>query len=264
MKIWANTIVHNEENFIWFAIMSVVDFVDKVLIYDTGSTDKTLEIIKEIQKIKGDKIIFKEVGIVDKNQFTKVRQEMLEKSECDWILIVDGDEIWWESSIREIIGKIYKDGSSIDGIVVPVKIPIGDIYHLQEEQAGNYEILGRKGHLNLRAINTEIPGLHIDFPHPKESYLDQEGRPIQESDKLIFLDAPYLHMTHLIRSSKKRVDKFKYELGKKVEKDFKFPEVLSLQAPDIVPSPWKRLSGMDLVKSTFLTPLRKIKRSLIK
>ena len=49
MKIWVNTIVHNEENFIWFAVMSVIDYVDKVLIYDTGSTDKTVEIIKEIQ-----------------------------------------------------------------------------------------------------------------------------------------------------------------------------------------------------------------------
>ena len=50
MKIWANTVVHNEENFIWFAIMSVVDYVDKVLVYDTGSTDQTVSIIKEIKK----------------------------------------------------------------------------------------------------------------------------------------------------------------------------------------------------------------------
>ena len=48
--IWANTIVHNEENFIWFAIMSVIDWVDKMLVWDTGSTDKTVEIIEEIIK----------------------------------------------------------------------------------------------------------------------------------------------------------------------------------------------------------------------
>ena len=100
MKIWANTIVNNEENFIWFAIMSVVDYVDKVLVWDSGSTDNTVAIIKEIQKIKKDRIIFREVGEVKGEDFAKARQAMLEQSRCDWILILDGDEIWWKGSIK--------------------------------------------------------------------------------------------------------------------------------------------------------------------
>lgn len=262
MKIWANTIVHNEENFIWFSIMSIVDFVDKVLIYDTGSTDKTVEIIKEIQKIKGEKIIFKEIDEVDKYQFTKARQQMLEESDCDWILIVDGDEIWWDSSIKKLVKKIKDKRNNVNGIVVPTLISVGDIYHLQEEAAGKYEILGKRGHFNLRAINKRIPGLHVDYPHPQESYLDQKNKQIQEMGKSVFLNAPYLHLTHLRRSSKKRIDKFKYELGKKVEKDFKFPEVLSKGSPEIVPSPWKKISKLFWIVSLPLTPLRKIKRRI--
>src|SRR3990172_3928684 len=99
--IWANTIVHNEENFIWFAIMSVVNYVDKILVWDTGSTDKTVEIIKEVIKEKGNKIEFKEVGAVNANEFTKMRQKMLDESHCDWILVLDGDEIWWGSSMKK-------------------------------------------------------------------------------------------------------------------------------------------------------------------
>src|SRR3989344_2860920 len=118
--IWANTIVNDEENFIWFAIMSVIDYVDKILVWDTGSADKTVEIIKEIQKIKPDKIIFKKVGEVDKNAFTRMRQKMLDQSTSDWILILDGDEIWWEESIKSLVNKINKDGDRIDGIVVPM------------------------------------------------------------------------------------------------------------------------------------------------
>lgn len=265
MTIWANCIVNNEENFIWFAIMSIVDFVDKVLIYDSGSTDKTVEIIKEVKKIKGEKIEFKEIGKVDKYQFTKARQEMLERSDCDWILIVDGDEIWWEESIKKVVNKIQKEGQKTEGIVVPMVVPVGDIYHLQEESAGQYELLGRKGHYSLRAINKNISGLHADWPYGKESYFDENNRLIQERKSIIFLDTPYLHTTHLQRSSAKgKINKFKYEIGEKIPRGFTYPEVLYKDYPRIVPNPWVKLSGIKLIKSKLITPLRKIKRRLIK
>ena len=264
MKIWANTIVCNEENFIWFAIMSVVDFVDKLLIYDTGSEDKTVQIIEEIRKLKGDKIIFRKVGKVDAEGMSKLRQRMLEESNCDWILIVDGDEIWWEDSIKRLVKKIRNEGDNIDGIVVPVIIPVGDIYHLQEAAAGEYKLLGRKGHFNLRAINRKIPGLHVDKPYPLEGYMNVENQLVQDSNRTIFLDAPYLHTTHLVRSSiKRKFNKFKYELGDKILNNFKFPDVLYKSHPVFVRSPWIKASGILLVISKILTPLRKIKRRLI-
>lgn len=264
MKIWANTIVHNEENFIWFAIMSVVDWVDKVLIWDTGSTDKTVKIIKEIEKIKKDKIIFKEVGEVGDEKFPKIRQQMLKQSDSDWILILDGDEIWWDDSIKKIIKKINMDGSRIEGIVVPMIVPVGDIYHFQEEAAGEYRLLGRKGHLSLRALSKKIPGLHVDWPYGKESYLDGENKPIQQRAGVIFLNTPYLHVTHLRRSnSRRKYDKFKYELGENVEDGFKFPEVLYQEYPYFIPSPWVKIKGIERFKSQLLTPLRKLKRRFV-
>lgn len=265
MKIWVNTICCNEENFIWFAVMSVVDFVDKILIYDTGSTDRTVQIIKEIIKIKPDKIIFKEVGKVDAEGLTNFRQKMLEKSDCDWIILVDGDEVWWKNSIKQLIEKIKKDGKNISGIVVKAVVPVGDIFHIQEKKAGRYEIQGRRGHINLRAINKNIPNLHVDFPHPKEAYLDIDNTPIQERKDIFFMDLPYLHLTHLIRSdSDKGKAKFKHELGKKASEDFKFPEIMYLDYPGIVPSPWVKLSGFGKVKAYLLTPLRQIKRRFLK
>ncbi len=263
MKIWANTIVNNEENFIWFALMSVIDFVDQILVYDTGSTDKTVEIIKEIQKNKKNKIILKEVGQSDGNEFPKLRQKMLDESKCDWIIVLDGDEIWWENSIKKLINKINKEGNKIEGIIVPMIVSVGDIYHLQEENAGQYNLLGRRGHLSLRAINKKISGLHVDWPYGKESYLDLSNQPIQEIERIIFLDAPYLHVTHLKRSnSKRKADKFKYELGDKVSEEFKFPEILFKHYPLIIHSPWTKISGFDLTLAATLTPLRKINRRL--
>jgi glycosyltransferase involved in cell wall biosynthesis len=264
MKIWANTIVNNEENFVWFSIMSIIDFVDKIIVYDTGSTDKTVEIIKQIQKTKKDKIIFKEVGHTSERDFPKLRQQMLIESSCDWILVLDGDEIWWKKSIKEIINILQNKGTNISGIVVPMKVSVGDIYHMQDEDAGKYEILGRKGHLSLRVISTKIAGLHVNLPYGKEGYFDSDNRLIQERGDIIFLNAPYLHTTHLKRSTNKRLtNKFKYELGKTLPQNFNFPESLYLTPPKIVPSPWNRISGLDLAKAKLVTPIRKIKRKIL-
>lgn len=264
MKIWANTIVNNEENFIWFAVMSVINHVDKILIWDTGSTDKTLEIIREIRRIEGDKVNLIEIGPVDKFQFPKVRQKMLEESHCDWILILDGDEIWWEESIKKLVEEIHKRGDKIEGVVVPMVVPVGDIYHLQEEKAGKYHLLGKRGHLSLRAIDRRISGLHVDLPYGKESYLDENNLPIQKRKNVIFLNAPYLHVTHLKRSNQKRKhNKFKYEIGYPVSSSFQHPEVFYKKYPSIIPSPWSKLTGIDRLKANILTPLRKLKRRLI-
>lgn len=263
MKIWVNTIVHNEENFIWFAIMSVVDYVDKILIYDTGSTDKTVRIIREIQKIKKNKIDFTEVGETDKNEFARQRQKMLENSICDWILILDGDEVWWEDSIKKLKDKIDKNGNHLDGIVVPFVVPVGDIYHIQEEKAGQYKLLGKKGNLSLKAISKKIPGLHLDWPYGIESFFDKDNNLVQDRENVIFLDSPFLHLTHLKRSSKnKKPNKFKYELGSHVSKDFKFPESLYLSASGLVSSPWNKITGLDYIRAKLLTPLRRVKRRI--
>ncbi len=263
MKVWANTIVNNEENFLYFAVMSVVDYVDKVLIYDTGSKDRTVDIIKELKKIKGEKIEFKQVGKVTPLEFTKMRQKMLEESRADWILILDGDEIWWKDSINSLVKEIKKIGSKIEGIVVPMVVPVGDIYHLQDEKAGRYKILGKTGHLSLKAFSKSISGLHLDWPYGKEGFFDNKGKLIQEREKIIFLDAPFLHVTHLKRSSKKReYDKFKYEIGNQVKDGFKFPEVL-YQNPEFIASPWTKISGLKYLTAKMLTPLRKIKRIIL-
>lgn len=264
MKIWVHTIVHNEDKFIWFAVMSVVDYVDKVMIWDTGSTDKTVEIIKEIQKIKGKKISFKELGPVDKYQFTDVRQKMLEESKCDWILILDGDEIWWKESIRKVVQIINQEGNNIESVVVSMVVPVGDVYHFQSNAAGKYELLGKKGHYSLRVFNKSIPGLHVAQPYGSEGYFDVDNREIQKRQKLKFLDVSYLHVTHLARSSQKRLyNKFKYELGRSFAKDFRYPEILYSHRPKLVDDPWKKMDAIYLLKSLMITPLLLIKRRFV-
>lgn len=272
-SIWVHTLVKNEERYVWYAVMSVIDHVDKVLLWDTGSTDKTVEVINEIKKIKGEKIDFKEIGSVDPEQFTKVRQQMLEQTKSNWFLIVDGDEVWWNNSIKKIVDTIQKEGDNLEMIVSPYYNIIGDIYHYQEEEAGRYQIDGRHGHINIRAINRNIEGLHFEKPHGQQGLYDQNGILIQERNKKQrkFIDAPYMHFTNMIRSYSRQSDlkvpkrkiKYKHEIGLSFSNDFNYPEIFYQERPTIVPSPWDKMSKSYYVRGLGETFLRKVKRRLI-
>ena len=263
-KIWGNTIVKNEGRYVYFAISSVIDFLDKMLIWDTGSKDDTVAIVKHLQKKYPKKIIFKEIGEVSAEGLTKARQKMLDLTQSNWFMIVDGDEVWWRKSIKKTINLIEEKGNDLYAIVHPVTNLIGDIYHFQDESSGKYQILGRKGHLNIRAINRNTPGLHLKNTYPLEGFYDKSGKLIQESDdKLVFLNEHLLHFTHLNRSSKGKSRKIKYELGTPFPKDFIYPEVLHLNLPKIVISPWAKRSLNYFARATIETPLKKIKRKIV-
>lgn len=266
--IWGNCIVRNEEKYIWFAIKSVVDFLDKILIFDTGSTDKTVEIIKLLQSEYPDKIIFEQKGEVNPRGLTKLRQEMLEKTKSDWLLLIDGDEVWWEDSIRKVVDKIDRQGNDYYAFVNHVITLVGDIFHYQEEEAGEYNILGKKGHFNIRAVNRKTPGLNIKNDYPLEGFYDDKNRILQSiEEKLEFIDSPLLHFSFLPRSSlnDKNIlhrNKVKIELGKAFPKNFIYPQVFYLNYPKEVEDPFKKMSKSFKLKAILITPLKKIKRRL--
>ncbi len=274
MKIWTHTLVRNEERYLWFSVTSVIDHVDKVLLWDTGSTDNTVKVIRELKKKYKDKIDFRQVGEVDQGKFTEIRQQMLEKTKSDWIIIVDGDEVWWDDSIKKISEAIHS-GNILETIANRYYNLVGDIFHYQEEKAGMYKINEHTGHLTIRAIKRDIPGLHFGRPHGQQGIFDDRNRLIQDRDKRcrIFLDDRlYMHFTHMLRSKTQKEDlkvmkrdiKVKYELGKPFPRDFYYPEVFFEPRPEIVPSPWRRMDTIYFLRSFFETPLRKTKRRIVK
>jgi glycosyltransferase involved in cell wall biosynthesis len=269
--IWVNCLVRNEEKWVWYAIMSVINHVDKILVWDTGSTDKTVEIIKSI---KNPKIEFMEYGLVTKESYPEARQAMLKATKSDWLFILDGDEIWTDKGIKQVCDEIQEIGDNAESIVVKTINFVGDVFHFQEEQAGKYEIAGHKGHLNLRAMNLKIPGLHAAGAHGVQGYFDQDNKPIQERNpkNIVFLPVSYFHATHLPRSSAiekekevpLRANKRKYELGILLPQNTVYPEVFYLDRPDDVPNPWGKMTNLELLRSVVQTPFKKIKRALSK
>ena len=268
MKICAHVLVKNEEKFIWYSVSSIVDSVDKVFLWDTGSTDKSIEIEKELVRKYPGKVIFKKTPVKDFDE-ESIRQQMLDQTLADWFIVLDADEIWWEDSIKKVVDLIQKKGDELESIVVPAILPVGDMFHRQEEKAGRYRLGGRVGHYNLRAINRNISGLYSSGAHGVWGWVDGDGKMIQDRDsaKIGYVDAPYLHVTHLERAGDgkdsdviKRKMKLKYEIGKPFPKDFYYPEVFFRNRPSIVESPWEVMNPKFKLVSYLETPLRKIKR----
>lgn len=256
MKIVVHCLVKNEEKFIWFAINSVIDHVDEIMVWDQGSTDRTIEIIKSI---KNPKIKFKQVL----GNVSDVRQKMLDETDSDWIIVLDGDEIWPDDVIKNLVFNLKNSTSKFDVVVVPNRMLVGDMFHYQEEAAGKYKIAKWSGHYNIRAIKN-IAGLHVEGVYPNEAYLTKDGVKVQDlpdGERLIFFDDRYLHASFLNRSSKDH-KKLKYEIGIEFPLDFYFPEVFFKPRPNIVPSPWRVMSLAYRLRAALETPFKKIKRRI--
>lgn len=261
MNITTHTIVANEDQWIWFSLMSVRDLVSEMLIIDDASTDKTVEIIKSI---KDPKINLFERKLTTPADHTKARNELITKTRTDWFLILDGDEVWGQKTLQAFLKFLDGQPENIYGVAMRTRNCIGDVYHYLPEEAGKYRLLGRSGHLTIRAYRN-IPGFHWEGNYPLETFVDNEGISINSQDShLNFFDGFYWHMTHLQRSSK--TDKVKGWRTKKTELGISvigdFPEVFYLDRPIIVPSPWKKMTLSEKVYAGFLTPVKKIKRKL--
>lgn len=260
MKIVGHCLVKNEERFIWYAINSVIDFLDEIYVWDTGSTDKTCEIIKSI---KSKKIHFEEKGKCTPEELSKLRNEMIKITPSDWIFILDGDEIWHNDAIKEIVDTIYEYKDTIDLIVSPVKMLVGDIYHYQSEEAGRYQLKDRKGHFNIRAIRN-FEGLSIKGIYPNEAYVDKNGIKIQDfpKERMIFAQNYYLHASHLKRSSKD-TKKYKYDLGKKFPLNYYYPEIFFEKGFKNIDSIFLPSDCKYKIVSSFLVPFRFLKRKFL-
>lgn len=125
--ITAHCMVRNEP-FVYYAVKSVYNFVDVILLYDTGSYDlhTMADIFRLVKEDTEGKIVFQRVPIeVDETKWTTakgpfcyqnmqrvnigkkgkwwVRQKMINDTHTRFFLILDGDEIYYEQGIQAIV-----------------------------------------------------------------------------------------------------------------------------------------------------------------
>ncbi|MGC8954685.1 MAG: tetratricopeptide repeat-containing glycosyltransferase family 2 protein [Fervidobacterium sp.] len=100
-------IMKNEEHNLDRALGSIKDYVDEIIVVDTGSTDKSVEVAKKYT----DKIYFHEW----KDDFSEARNYSLQFSTCEWVLIYDADEEVKEdfADIREFLKNLPDDVNTV-------------------------------------------------------------------------------------------------------------------------------------------------------
>ena len=97
-------IVKNEEKHLVKCLKSVRDVVDEMIIVDTGSTDKTID----IARVFGAKVFdFPWTG-----DFSAARNHSLAQATGDWILVLDADEVISARDFDELKALIRKRSSS--------------------------------------------------------------------------------------------------------------------------------------------------------
>lgn len=269
-KLTIHMVLKNEDQFLWYALSSVLPYAWEVFITDTGSTDNTKEILKNF---KNPKIHIEEKDISSADEIAVVRSTQIEKTKTDWVWIVDGDEIYPTSLCEEISALIERDGTNLDGIVVGRYDLLGDMYHYQDKSVGSYSLLGKSGHIVLRLLNKKnIPGLCVKGMYPYEGYYDGSGMLVtdQESEKFAFTKGKLFHAMYLCRSSNgaNLLDtfhrkKFKIETGHVRESQDELPSVLFASRPEYIPDVTLRRSLWYEMAALFITPIKMIKRFIV-
>ncbi|MGM9967635.1 MAG: glycosyltransferase [Rummeliibacillus sp.] len=140
-------IVKNEEEVIGRCLESVKDLVDEINIVDTGSTDKTKEIVSEFT----DRIFdFEWI-----HNFAAARNFSFQQATKDYILWMDADDVFLEQD-QEKLKQLKKTLS-------PEVDAVSMIYNLGFDDDGNVSALLRRNRLAKRSKNFQWVGEVHEF-----------------------------------------------------------------------------------------------------
>ena len=112
IKLSCYMVIKDEERFVEYAIKSVIHDIDELIIVDTGSTDKTFPIAEYWQKQVPSKIKLYKFEIKGYD-LSEVRNYAMSLCTGDWILIVDGDEVWTKEELVKVKKVISNAGDKI-------------------------------------------------------------------------------------------------------------------------------------------------------
>ena len=187
--ITLSMIVKNEEKTLAKCLESFKDIVKEIIIVDTGSTDRTVEIAKSY----GARVEYFEWT----NDFAEARNESLKYATCEWILRTDADE-WIEDSEKPKLLHCVNSGLA-DVYLCPTISKLAN----GEQRVENVRLI--KNHLGVEfnypihetvAISVNKLGLtqcltNVEFQHSGYEFLE-EGSGQRKTERNINVCKNYL------------------------------------------------------------------------
>lgn len=209
----ANCMTRNEPT-VPFAILSIINYIDKIIVIDTGSTDETYQELRVVQKMYPQKIILEQRFLEDGQNWSvsggqvhttgisestsialgDIRREMLERSNSEWVITLDSDEIYEESLIRCVRNYINKDCYGNIAMFLPFMDLIRNI-----KQIRHLHWMGRVYRKNMVDIRGNFPyeQHHNKLTGECLEYWSNDVKKVEFSEGLIF------HFESLVKVGRK-------------------------------------------------------------
>ncbi len=153
-KVGSLTVCKDEEACIVFCIASLIDYVDHYVVVDSGSTDKTLFLIKKMfaKDLKEGKLRLIEYGALPDYDISKPKNigiAALKETGCDYFIRLDADDVFY----REGAQKAVEIARNLDPSVTMFCINHWELYQYKLQNTSEW----------LDAIESDVSGMDTDY-----------------------------------------------------------------------------------------------------
>jgi glycosyltransferase involved in cell wall biosynthesis len=156
-------IVKNEEKVIGRCLSSVAHLVDEVIIVDTGSIDKTKQVVSNFTS--------KVYDFTWVNDFSAARNFAASKASGEWILVLDADEYIDEENFEDFKAELKRDNGIYDAYTAKILNFTGNFGEnlLQNHHDRVYK--NNAGIIYYRKIHEQFKNINNEELHMKNSPL---------------------------------------------------------------------------------------------
>jgi glycosyltransferase involved in cell wall biosynthesis len=159
----------------------------RIFVYDTGSTDTTLDLVRGIQSDKIEVVCKHSAG---GRELTAYRNEMIERTDTEWFMLVDGDEIYPAHDIGRIADELGRVAPTVHRIVV-------DRRHLVR----SFNFISPVDRLG-RIFRTRHIRIKKDYPYQTPCLREDPDMPLHHFSMQFPEDIFFFHCHYLVRSSR--------------------------------------------------------------